>query len=74
MDQLTPFLIVFALGVAAGYGVREWRSRMRRRRYARSRLPPTLTQEEIEEQREWMHSLSKKREEQPPKPVHVERD
>ena len=74
MDWLIPLLIVFALGFATGYGVREWRSRMRRRRYARSRLPPTLTQEEIEEQREDMHSLREKRDEQPPKPVHVERD
>ena len=35
MDQLIPFLIVFALGFAAGYGVREWRSRLRRRRLSR---------------------------------------
>ena len=72
MVWFIAFGIVFALGFAAGYGVRAWRSRMRRRRY--KRLPSTLTQEEIEEQREWMHSLSKKRDEQPPKPVHVERD
>jgi hypothetical protein len=61
MNWLIAFGIGLALGFAAGYGVREWRSRMRRRRY--KRLPPTLTQEEIEEQREYMRSLSKKRDE-----------
>jgi hypothetical protein len=33
--ELTGFLIVFALGFAVGYGVREQKSRMRRRRYTR---------------------------------------
>jgi hypothetical protein len=30
-------LFVFGVGFAAGYGVREWKSRKRRRRYAYSR-------------------------------------
>jgi hypothetical protein len=33
MDPLA-LLIVFALGFGAGYGVREWQSQMRRRRYS----------------------------------------
>jgi len=72
MVWFIAFGIVFALGFAAGYGVRAWRSRMRRLRY--KQLPPARTQKEIEEQREYLHSLRKKRDEQPPKPVHVERD
>jgi hypothetical protein len=72
MVWFIAFGIVFALGFAAGYGVRAWRSRMRRLRYMR--LPPALTQEEIEEHREDMRILSKKRDERPPKPDHVERD
>jgi hypothetical protein len=34
MDMLIVFLAPFALGFGAGYGVREWKSRMRRRRYS----------------------------------------
>ena len=33
MDLTIAFLVVLALGFAAGYGVRERKSRMRRRRY-----------------------------------------
>jgi hypothetical protein len=32
MDTLA-FLIAFALGFGAGYGIREWQSQIRRRRY-----------------------------------------
>jgi hypothetical protein len=34
MDPIT-ISVVFAIGFAVGYGAREWKSRMRRRRYAR---------------------------------------
>jgi hypothetical protein len=37
MEDLIPYLIVFALGFAVGYGAREWKSRMRRQRYTRDR-------------------------------------
>jgi hypothetical protein len=33
MDQLVFTFIVFALGAGVGYGVREWKSQVRRRRY-----------------------------------------
>ena len=34
MEQLVPFFVVFALGFGVGYSVREWKSRVRRRRYS----------------------------------------
>jgi hypothetical protein len=33
METLIAFLVVFALGFAVGYGIRERKSRNRRRRY-----------------------------------------
>jgi hypothetical protein len=34
MDDPIALLFVFGVGFAVGYGVRAWKSRMRRRRYA----------------------------------------
>jgi hypothetical protein len=34
MDMLIVALAPFALGFGVGYGVREWKSRVRRRRYS----------------------------------------
>jgi hypothetical protein len=31
MEQFIPIFVLFALGFGAGYGVREWKSQMRRR-------------------------------------------
>jgi len=36
MEQLVPIFVVFALGFGVGYGVREWKSQMRRRRHSGS--------------------------------------
>jgi hypothetical protein len=36
MEQLVPFFVVFALGFGVGYSVRDWKSRVRRRRYSRT--------------------------------------
>jgi hypothetical protein len=34
MAQLLIIWVLFALGFGAGYGVREWQSQIRRRRYS----------------------------------------
>ena len=34
MEQLVPFFVLFALGFGVGYSVRDWKSRVRRRRYS----------------------------------------
>ena len=32
MEQLVPLFVLFALGFGVGYSVRDWKSRVRRRR------------------------------------------